>query len=89
MKAVTIEKLSNEQIDSKGILTWPIWTKEVSSFPWQYGDKEQCLILEGEIIVKAEGEEYHINPGDFVTFASGLSCHWEILKPVKKHYNFG
>jgi len=27
--------------------------------------------------------------GDLITFPRGLSCTWEILEPVEKHYDFG
>ena len=89
MQSVNIEHLTNEEINARGIRNWPIWTKEASRFPWHYDDREQCLILEGEIVVRAEEEEYHIRAGDFVTFAKGLDCEWEVIKPVKKHYAFG
>jgi uncharacterized cupin superfamily protein len=68
---------------------WPIWEKEVSSFPWHYDDRETCLVLEGEVSVKTGTEEVSFGAGDWVVFPKGLSCYWTIKKPVKKHYNFG
>ncbi|PIU19338.1 MAG: cupin, partial [Elusimicrobia bacterium CG08_land_8_20_14_0_20_59_10] len=35
--------------ERKAASSWPIWTKEVSSFPWHYDEKETCLILDGEV----------------------------------------
>lgn len=88
-----IEVLSNlpeEQLDELGVFTWPIWTKEVSTFPWTYDDRETCLFLEGEVIVTPEGgEPVTMGKGDLVTFPKGMACTWEIKKDVKKHYNFG
>ena len=26
--------------------------------------------------------------GDLVTFPAGMSCTWEIRRPVRKHYRF-
>jgi hypothetical protein len=70
--------------------TWPIWQKEESVFPWEYSDKETCLILEGEVTVtNEEGEEFSFSTGDLVIFPKGMKCTWNIKKAVKKHYHFG
>ena len=73
---------------NRGIRNWPIWEKEVSEFDWFYDSREECLILEGEIVVKTDEGDYTINVGDFVTFAKGLKCYWIVKKPVRKHYCF-
>lgn len=88
MEKVTIQQLTDEQISERGIRNWPVWEKEVSRFDWRYESDEQCLILEGEIVVETSDGKYHIKPGDFVTFKKDLSCIWEVKKPVRKHYNF-
>ena len=73
-----------------GVYDWPIWTKEISKFPWTYDQKETCYILEGEVIVTPDGgEPVKIVENDYVSFPEGMSCTWDILSPVKKHYNFG
>ncbi|HBB67211.1 MAG: cupin [Elusimicrobia bacterium GWA2_56_46] len=69
--------------------SWPVWEKEVSSFPWHYGEKEVCLILEGEVTVKAGSGEVSFGSGDYVIFPEGLDCVWNIKKAVRKHYKFG
>lgn len=76
----------NEQ---KAASSWPIWTKEVSSFPWHYDEKETCLIIEGEVTVEAGGERVSFKGGDYVIFPEGLDCVWNIKKAVRKHYRFG
>jgi len=69
---------------------WPIWTKEVSEFPWTYDEPETCYFLEGEVVVTPDqGEPVVVKAGDLVTFPSGLSCTWKVVKPVRKHYRFG
>jgi uncharacterized protein len=88
MQEVIIDKLSEEEIEKRGIRDWPIWEKEVSRFDWHYDSNEQCLILEGEVTVYASGETYLIQAGDFVIFPKGLACIWDISEPIKKHYNF-
>jgi uncharacterized cupin superfamily protein len=88
MSKVIIEKLSEYQLKQKGVFNWPVWEKEVSRFDWTYEGDEECYILEGEIDVITDEGTFHIEPGDFVTFKSGLDCFWDIKKPLKKHYNF-
>lgn len=85
---IIIEKLNEKEIASRGITAWPIWEKEISVFDWFYDSQEQCLFLEGEVIVKTDEGDYNINKGDFVTFKEGLKCTWQVKKPVKKHYKF-
>ncbi len=81
---------SAARLDALGITHWPIWTKEVSEFPWTYDDAETCYFLEGEVIVTPTGgEPVHLRQGDLVTFPAGMSCTWKILQDVRKHYFFG
>ena len=88
MSTVRIEKLSDKEIERRNIRQWPIWAKEKSRFDWTYDGDEECLILEGEVLVETKDGDFHIKPGDFVTFEAGLHCIWDIRKPIKKHYNF-
>lgn len=79
-----------ERLQELGVSSWPIWTKEVSEFPWTYEEQETCYLLEGEVIVTPDGgEPVQFGKGDLVTFPAGMSCSWKILQPVKKHYKFG
>ncbi len=88
MEEVSIKKLDLKQLKEKNINSWPIWEKEISQFDWYYESTEECFILEGEIVVYTETKQYEIKSGDFVTFAKGLQCKWEVKKPVRKHYQF-
>ena len=88
MAKVIIEKLTAEEASKRNIFSWGIWTKEVSKFDWTYDSDEECLILEGEVIVHTDEGDFHIKAGDFVTFRKGLKCVWEVIKPIRKHYNF-
>ena len=86
---IKIQKLSQEELKKKGVFSWPIWEKEVSKFPWSYDSIEECYFLEGDVTVETEdGKSVNFGKGDFVTFPKGLSCVWDIKKPVRKHYNF-
>ena len=88
MALVIIENLTENEINMRGIKTWPVWEKEVSRFDWQYSGDEECLIIEGEVTVETPDGKYKIKKGDFVTFKDGLSCVWDINEPIKKYYNF-
>ncbi len=85
---IKIEKLSQSEILKRGINTWPIWEKEIATFPWEYDSDEYCFILQGEVVVNANGTDYHIEEGDFVWFPKGLKCTWNILSPIRKYYQF-
>ena len=79
-----------EDLDKRGVLQWPIWTKEASEFPWSYDERERCYFLEGDVVVTPDGgEPVTMGRGDFVTFPQGMSCKWKINKDVRKHYQFG
>ena len=67
----------------------PVWEKEPSTFPWHYDEQETCLILEGEVEVRAGEETVRIGPGDYVVFPQGLDCTWTVKQAVRKHYKFG
>ena len=45
--------------ERKEASSWPVWEKEVSSFPWHYDEKETCLILDGEVTIEAGNEKVH------------------------------
>ncbi len=86
---IKVEKLSKQELDKIGVFSWPIWTKEISRFDWQYDSIEECYFLNGKVTVESsDGKKVSFGKGDFVTFPKGLSCIWDIKEPVKKHYNF-
>ncbi len=78
------------ELERLGVTEWPVWSCEPSSFPWSYGERETCLLLEGDVTVTPDGgEPVRFGAGDLVTFAAGLSCHWQVHQSVRKHYRFG
>ena len=90
MSDIKVEKNpSKATLDAKGVDDWGIWTKEVSKFPWTYDATETCYFLEGEVTVTPDGgPPVKMGKGDMVTFPRGMSCTWDIRKPVRKHYTF-
>ncbi len=91
MSEVKIEQNPEQKkIQEMGVKKWPVWTKEVSEFPWSYDEEEHCYFLEGEVeVLNEQGKSFFIKKGDLVTFPQGMSCTWKIKKAVKKHYHFG
>ena len=79
-----------KRLDELGVRNWPVWTKEISEFPWSYDEPETCYFLEGDVVVTPdEGEPVTVGRGDLVTFPAGMSCTWNVRRPVRKHYMFG
>jgi len=90
MAKITVEKPSPDKLASLGVTRWPIWTKEISEFPWNYSSQEIAYILEGEVtVIEQGGEAVNFGAGDLVTFPSGLACTWQVKKALRKHYQFG
>ncbi|HLP91803.1 MAG TPA: cupin domain-containing protein [Nostocaceae cyanobacterium] len=80
---------SQEHLNQLDVYKWSIWQKEASKFPWTYDCQETCYFLEGEVIVTPDGgQPVKMGKGDLVTFPAGMSCTWEIISNVKKHYCF-
>jgi uncharacterized cupin superfamily protein len=88
MSKVLVRQISREEIESRGIRKWPIWTKEISRFNHVYDGDEECLFLEGDVVIETNEGNFILKPGDFVVFKDGLDCTWDVRKPVKKHYFF-
>jgi uncharacterized cupin superfamily protein len=91
MSQITVEHNPDPAtLSSLGVASWPIWSKEVSKFPWTYSDKETAFVLEGQVTVTPEGgEPVSFGKGDLVVFQAGMSCTWEVKQPLRKHYKFG
>jgi len=68
---------------------WPIWEKDPSTFPWEYHQKETCLILDGKSVVRTDEESVEFEAGDYVIFPKGLKCTWQIKEKIRKHYKLG
>ncbi|MBD2301080.1 cupin domain-containing protein [Nostoc sp. FACHB-190] len=88
--AIKIEhQPSQEYLNNLGVFTWEIWEKEVSQFSWTYDTEETCYFLTGDVIVTPDGgQAVQMGKGDLVTFPAGMSCTWEIISNVRKHYYF-
>jgi uncharacterized cupin superfamily protein len=75
------------RLDALNVSKWPTWQKEVSEFPWTFLEQEIAYILEGEcVITPTGGTPVNFGKGDLVTFPAGMTAHWEVKKPLHKHY---
>lgn len=90
MDSIIIEhNVTPAKLDVLYVDDWPVWTKEVSEFDWEYDKTETCYIVEGEAIVTPEeGAAVTIREGDMVTFPKGMKCTWKITEAIEKHYSF-
>ncbi|NJO15750.1 MAG: cupin domain-containing protein [Thioploca sp.] len=88
MSEITVEhNPSPAKLEVIGVYDWPIWTKEISEFPWTYESNETCYILEGKVTVTPDsGQPVQLGEGDLVTFPAGMSCTWQISSTIRKHY---
>mmetsp|Transcript_45150 Transcript_45150/g.84269 ORF Transcript_45150/g.84269 Transcript_45150/m.84269 type:complete len:152 (-) Transcript_45150:73-528(-) len=91
---IKVEKMSKDEADKKfGVSSWPTWGCGASKFDWEYSGTETAYILEGEVTVTPTGEWSDVEPatieaGDLATFPDGMTCIWDVKKPIQKHYNF-
>ncbi|OGS12086.1 MAG: hypothetical protein A2234_07265 [Elusimicrobia bacterium RIFOXYA2_FULL_58_8] len=89
MRKITVIKPDEAFLRARAVRNWPVWESPVAQFDWQYGEDEACLFLEGKAVVSWPSGSATIAAGDFVVFPKSLSCRWEVLEPVKKHYKSG
>ena len=86
---IKVERPDEKKLEVLGVMSWSVWEKEVSEFPWEYDMEEVCYILSGEAtITPEEGDPVTIRRGDLVTFARSMKCRWNIHSAIRKHYDF-
>ena len=90
MDTITIEhNVTPAKLDVLYVDDWPVWTKGVSEFDWEYDQQETCYILRGRFTVTPDGgEPQEFKRGDLITFPAGMSCTWDIQEDVEKYYDF-
>lgn len=83
-----VKKPTEKEIEDT--LTWSEWSKEPSTFPWFYDEKETCYILSGKAeVTDSKGNHISFTKGDWVEFEHGLKCTWKISQSIHKRYKFG
>lgn len=85
---IKVEKPTAAQLAE--MKTQPTWSAETSVFDWEYDATETCYVLEGQVrVTTPDGEAVEFGKGDMVTFPKGLSCTWDVRKPIRKPFRFG
>ena len=51
MEIIIENSPDKSRLNSLNVFNWPIWSKEISEFPWGYDTQETCYFIEGEVIV--------------------------------------
>lgn len=81
------------QARSKQLSTTPdarlksgLWDCSAGRFKWVFEFDEIVQILEGEVIVEANGVHRKLVAGDVAHFPYGLTTHWHVPKYVKKFW---
>jgi uncharacterized cupin superfamily protein len=92
--SVTVRSdMTQEEMQAKRIPFWPVWEKDSGMSPVYYEFEENCYIVEGEAIITpsaySDADAIHVKAGDFITLPQGLTVRWEIVKPLKKHFQWG
>jgi uncharacterized protein len=85
----SIHQPSAAQLEQLNVANWPIWMKEVATFTAVYEEDELFYILDGEVQITQDGKEpVRFAEGDFVMLPVGLSCRWDVLRDVRKHFSY-
>ncbi len=88
MSEIRVEKNPDPaRLQALGVTKWATWEKEISVFSWTFPEQEMAYILEGECVMTPEGgAAVTFGKGDLVTFPAGMTCQWEVVQPLRKHY---
>ncbi|XP_008783598.1 uncharacterized protein LOC120105908 [Phoenix dactylifera] len=89
--SITVERNPPEsRLLELGIKSWPKWGCPPGKFPLKYDAEETCYLLRGKVkaYMKGSSECVEFGAGDLVVFPKGLSCTWDVLVAVDKHYKF-
>jgi len=88
---IRVTKPTPDEIAKMQIKSWSTWGCGVSKFPWTYGDTETAYMIAGEVTITPTDSEVRpvtLKPGDLAVFPSGMSCQWDVISPIEKHYRF-
>ncbi|XP_043720879.1 uncharacterized protein LOC122668364 [Telopea speciosissima] len=89
--SITVERNPSEsRLSELGIKSWPKWGCPPGKFPLKFDAEETCYLLRGKVKAYTKGspEFVEFGAGDLVTIPKGLSCTWDVMVAVDKHYKF-
>jgi len=85
---IIVSTPSAAEVSKMDFSNWGTWECGVSTFPWSYDATETCYLLEGNVVVETRDQKVEFKKGDLVVFPKGLTCKWNVLRPVRKYYKF-
>ncbi len=64
-----------------------LWACEgPGSFEWQFAVDEVVYVIEGEVAISYQGNNFVLHPGDSATFHGGTRAVWRVDSYLKKAY---
>ncbi|GMN25824.1 hypothetical protein TIFTF001_001075 [Ficus carica] len=86
---------SSSRLSELGINSWPKWGCPPGKYTLKFDALETCYLLKGKVKVYPKGSSssssdqfVEFGAGDLVIIPKGLSCTWDVLAAVDKHYKF-
>ena len=61
-----------------------LWECHAGKFNYTFPEDEIIQVLEGEVMIRSQEQEYHLRPGDTAYFPQGLLTTWTVDTYVKK-----
>jgi uncharacterized protein len=63
-----------------------VWDCTAGRFNWYFDADETIYVIEGEVIIKSEGQEPRsLRAGDAALFYAGTRAEWTVPRYVRKH----
>ncbi len=64
-----------------------IWAADgPSTFEWHFGSDETVYVLQGQVDVNYQGQQFSLRPGDTAVFLEGTRAVWHVPQNVLKSY---
>ncbi|TVU15290.1 hypothetical protein EJB05_38802 [Eragrostis curvula] len=91
--SITVEKNPPEaRLLQLRVKSWPKWGCPPGKYPLKFDAALTCYLIKGRVRAAIKGsssrECVEFGAGDLVVFPKGLSCTWDVVVGVDKHYNF-
>ncbi len=84
------ENPSPLKLEVLGVEDWDTIERRVSIYSCSYDQTETCYIVDGEaVVITSDGETVCVSTGDLVVLMAGLSCVWDVRRPLRAHFRIG
>ncbi|KAM6577180.1 hypothetical protein CsatB_029017 [Cannabis sativa] len=96
LKIIVESNIPPSRLSELGINSWPKWGCPPGKYTLKFDALETCYLVKGKVKVYPKGSSISTDNNDFVEFGAGdlviipkgLSCTWDVLVAVDKHYKF-